>query len=364
MDGLFFNQNIKNIMFYFLFVWSGWLFLTKILFSKISKVLLFVVIYCLYITTITIIMGSVVNLQATLLNILFFPILFSLSLMLERKKSLSEITLYLSSFFIIFSAYSYIWNSNDVVESAASINAIYYVVLATPFTLCLDNKLFKYITIVFAFFAILISLKRTALIAIGVAYVVYFIVENKKKIPWNSGRIKLVISSIGFLIFAYYSYGYLKSNMGIDIFSRFATLKEDKGSGRLDVIYLIFEKMKDLEIFKVILGNGYDGVAKQVGLSAHNDFLEILFDYGIIGLSFYIMLWIILLRYFGRMLKHNYEFVAAFGSALSIFLVMSLSSHLIFIPTYSSIIILFFGYAIYDYKQFYSNNILSSEGNL
>ena len=79
--------------------------------------------------------------------------------------------------------------------------------------------------------------------------------------------------------------------------------------------------------------------------SAHNDFLEIVYDYGIIGLILYVL-------FLGNMIKNLFKLYVNrsryFSMALSatiLYLVVSTSSHLIIYPTYIVFLLLFMSVA-------------------
>lgn len=352
LTGLVFNQNLRNLMIYFIFIWSGFEYVKKMLYQKISKINILILAYSLYILIITFINDRNMHTAAVLLNTLLFPSIFSLSLTLNRNQSFSKTILYIQGFFMIISSYIYLIYSNKIVESAASVNSIYYVVLTIPFVLCMEKKIVKSLALVISCIAILYSLKRTALLASSIAFFTFFITQNKISLKLKRSRFWFLVSCFSFLTIILFSYNYLNDYFGINIFSRFATLKEDGGSGRINLIFITLDRIGRSGFLSILFGHGYDGVARYIGISSHNDFLEILFNYGLIGLTFYLLLWSILLRCFLNMLKNKYRFSAAFGASLSIFLIMSLTSHLIFVPTYFSLIVIFWGYSIYDYENY------------
>ena len=70
----------------------------------------------------------------------------------------------------------------------------------------------------------------------------------------------------------------------VNVTNRFEAMNEDEGNGRLDIYSDVFVQYLDSDLFSQLFGHGYNMVSVVLkGPSAHNDFLEVLYDYGIIG---------------------------------------------------------------------------------
>ena len=90
-----------------------------------------------------------------------------------------------------------------------------------------------------------------------------------------------------------------------------------------------------------IFGDGYYGVVKIVGGTAHNDFLEIFFDFGLIGFIAYINIYVVLLKNYLRMNKNKYPYRSQYLVSILTFIIML--SHVIMIPSYMMFICLYWG---------------------
>ena len=63
-------------------------------------------------------------------------------------------------------------------------------------------------------------------------------------------------------------------------------------NGRDEIYTYIFNREDNASFIQFLIGNGYYGVHKDFGKHAHNDFLEILYDFGIFALLAYVVfLW-------------------------------------------------------------------------
>lgn len=80
------------------------------------------------------------------------------------------------------------------------------------------------------------------------------------------------------------------------------------------------------------------------GPSAHNDFLEVLYDYGIIGFIMFIYLHVRVAKTTYKLHKHRSSYFIPYMVSFIIFVVMSIVSHLIIYPTYFCCLVAFWAY--------------------
>ena len=67
---------------------------------------------------------------------------------------------------------------------------------------------------------------------------------------------------------------------------------------------------------------------------AHSDFLEVLYDYGLVGLFLYVLLLLSFIRKAIKLRQARCKSFAAFTAAILIYIILSSISHLIIYPTY------------------------------
>ena len=64
-------------------------------------------------------------------------------------------------------------------------------------------------------------------------------------------------------------------------------------SGRDNIAKLIIDYHgTQANVFQIVFGSGSDGTLRLIGAYAHNDWLEILFNQGIVGIIMYVIYWI------------------------------------------------------------------------
>ena len=96
---------------------------------------------------------------------------------------------------------------------------------------------------------------------------------------------------------------------------------------------------------RLVIGHGHFGVRQDswLEISAHNDFLEVIYDYGLVIFIFYLCLWGYVIRRAYYLYKTKSEMFLPYAASFSIFLVMSMVSHLILYTTYFNYLVMFWG---------------------
>lgn len=241
---------------------------------------------------------------------------------------------------------------------AGAVNSIYYIVLLLPFVLASDSKKIRIAGFISLLILAVVSNKRTAFLVVIAGIAVYFIVYFCSKNISLNKKMLCTVTVVACVFFLNAYFEKIISSLNIDIFERFSTINEDGGSGR-DVIWEgVIEGIKQFNLIEIISGRGFNGVYNYayVGTSAHNDFIEVLYDYGVLGLICYLYFIIEIIMVVLKMKKIDFNLFAAGMSSLVIFFIMSLFSHLQLYPTYFIYFLLF--WAVCNH---YENSIESYE---
>lgn len=251
---------------------------------------------------------------------------------------------------VFFMLYFYIRLVGNL-NNGMVINSIYYQVLLLPFILIIDKPIIKRIGVALIIASVLFSMKRTAFIAVTLVLLIYFFSKKKSNLNLNK-IVKRIFSSILLLLsllFFIKSTSFFSEN---NIFDRFSTLVEDRGAGRLDIWIILFNEIKESSFIDLFLGHGiYTSSLVTGGFTAHNDFIEMLWSYGIGGLILYIGIYTVLIWYAIILKQRKYEYSSLFSASVLFFLIISLFSHLVFVPTYVAYLSLFWSFCICNYKN-------------
>lgn len=247
-------------------------------------------------------------------------------------------------------AYYYFTNfsKNIVIDFEYQDNAAYTLLYFLPIILCVKKNVLKICGIVIILIAMIFSMKRGGLIAFALAVLVYYLIYSLYISSQNKSRIRILLTSIIALGLFFYIFNYYDSVSGNAITSRFQSIEADQGSGRVEIWNWIFDSYgQNGSLFSTILGHGWNAVYRDSGIrSAHNDFLEILYDFGVIAVFIYITFYIKLIKYSFLLIKRKSEYAAPLGAFVVLMLTNSMVSHIITYPKYMILFTLVLGYII------------------
>ena len=228
----------------------------------------------------------------------------------------------------------YIWFLNGGRSSIAAVNAVYFITCLFPIVFLDIKRFMKIIILVSSTACALLSGKRTALIVLVIAFALPYLC----KLLMSDGKNKLknIFSLVALSVLIILLYDYLLDKFNITIFERFQNIAVDGGSGRFDIYHAVIEAFNNSGIINKVLGHGYNGVFNYgvTFTSAHNDFLEVLYDNGFIGLTLYLCFIGGVISTAIKLLKNRMETSFAVLSALMVLICMSITSHLVIYPTY------------------------------
>lgn len=227
---------------------------------------------------------------------------------------------------------------------------IYFSLGLFPFALqMVKNKNLKIFLSATEFFIVFLSNKRTGLIACTIAIVIYIFVKDITGDNKNilKSLAKLIIIALCLYLF-YAITKYIDDKYNLNIYYRLFRLKEDKGSGRGDIYLNIWNAYKESSILEKLTGHGLNsaGIVGKGEDKAHNDFLEILYNFGVIALICIIFFYVSLFVRLFKMIKNKSPYAASFAASLVIGMMLSLFSYFVIFYTYVTCVVAFWGYAL------------------
>lgn len=286
------------------------------------------------------------NILSTLLWCLIYLFFFVLS---RKNPDLFRLSTICFSFIAISSFYGYfkivlyknLIFANKFMYAAA--NEVYFIVLLLPWILLVKNRVVRNSIIIFIIAATFYSMKRNAMIIIICSICCYLIIHYRASI--KKTKLKHVIFSIVIICIMYSMFTYIDNQTGGYLLSRISLLAEDRG-GRPEIYKAAWKlQWEYTDIAGWIFGHGNNAVIENamVGYSAHNDWQEVLYDFGVFGLILYLLLHIYLIRTCFLLVTAKSPYAAAFSVSYVIFFFMSLFSHLIIYPNYFIYLTSFWG---------------------
>ena len=220
-----------------------------------------------------------------------------------------------------------------------------FVALLPALVLFYKKPLIQYAVMMICFYFIVAAMKRGAIIC-GVICLVWFIVTNLKKVQGNRKLIVLVIS-LAMVLGGIYLYYYMLESSSYFRYRLESTMEGD--SSMRDEIYqtLWSHFIHEGNALRFLFGYGANATVKIASNLAHNDWLEIATNQGLIGLVIYLVYWICFYITWRRTKQYPQAFMAI-GMLLIIYLLMTLFSMSYNVMTKSSTMVLGYYLAIAD----------------
>jgi hypothetical protein len=249
---------------------------------------------------------------------------------LYKIELIEKLAFFLLVAVFVFFIISYQHFSNELVlnlEKASSFNT-YSCLYLLPLVLCNRNTLFRIGGLLLVFVSVLLSLKRGGIICFSLALVTFFLYEYYRRNKlFNIKIILLIILVIWFGLFILNKYG-ISENLTV----RFSALEDLQSLSRSYIYSTLWAEIQQFDFVSILFGRGWNAVIThtKIGFSAHNDFLEFLYDYGIITFIVLVSLVIQLMRLTYLEIRRLSPFAGPLLAMLIILLVNSNISHIFF----------------------------------
>lgn len=279
------------------------------------------------------------NSLADTVRVILWPLLFETTyLCCQLRRSRSTFFRYV---FIILAIIGAGYFLETRIGANHQTNTIYFCFLTLPW-LMFNTKKRTMIIILFVFTALcLLSMKRSVMLAVVMVWAFYFLYGMKSK----RSQLYTIVISILILGGVYLVYDKIDDMSGGYLTEHVNKEETDEGKGREAIWAITINMIQTSSPGKLITGHGHFGVRQNsfLEISAHNDFLEVVYDYGLIIFFLYLCLWGYVIRRAFYLFKARSIFFLPYATSLSIFLVMSMVSHLILYTTYFNYLVMFWG---------------------
>lgn len=265
--------------------------------SKFSTSAIIALTLSFYMLGVSFVVGDTLNLSL-FSTIFFWSVTFCISeqniLSLDDVRIISLIAAIVCNLMAIDIILYYPRLSNMVQlnqdQRVAASNSIYYLMSAFIFIFLVQNDTLKKIFMVLPCIAILLVGKSTCLVAVTASILYYF----WRNIVDSTNKSKLIIGALILVgCVSYFSSGFISI---FDTIKGFDGDIQSGGNGRFDIWTAVWNKFVSSDLLSMFFGNGSHAVSGILRLGGHNDFVEILYDYGLIGLVIYLLFWYSLIR--------------------------------------------------------------------
>lgn len=237
----------------------------------------------------------------------------------------------------------YSYGSFDFEDSASPSNVIFWSLCLVPVVFLFKNKTIQILFISIETVLVMVTMKRSAVISMALLLVLFIITIFSKNN--NESRLSRSISKtwtilIAVIIFSVFSpklSGLYENNK-----QRFERIEEDGGSNRVNVWNDTFKGLSNSNIMVIVFGHGVASSQEIIGhTSAHNDFLTLLLEFGIIGGLMYLLFIIKVIKRVLYTRKQDRQLFYCYTSILILLLVVGNVGDLFTCYTYLGFIMVF-----------------------
>lgn len=242
----------------------------------------------------------------TLGNTLYALLAFVMFAFLGKEGILTQKFILVSAILLTVAAIPSFYNAQQLALAKlasggdeATVNASTIFLMLLPLLFCLRNRVVSLVLFCACLFFLITGAKRGNILAAVIPVILYvwmLFKENKKNV------FKISVLIIAVAVIAVWAKGLILSDDYL--LSRYEDVLEGNVSGR-DVIYSTMWNMwSDTDsIVNLLFGYGYNGtfLYSPVHKFAHNDWLEILVDFGLLGALFYAAIFISFARLYFRL---------------------------------------------------------------
>lgn len=276
---------------------------------------------------------------------------FVLFLVIYTYSSRKRSELFLLVFFVFYYAIGlyYINYQQSIRESMLlQINNFYFVIAPLPFLFLIEKPFFRSLFLVLSTFCVVVSLKRSGFIIIVLLllYTTYYYTLSRGKLKRKFWFILFFVAVVGV------AYNYMQS-LDVEYYDRMITrienTKDDGGSGRTSLLKKSQQKIGEMNVIELLIGKGFSACDSEdlnpLGYASfHNDYSEMMYSYGIIGM---LLLFGFIMNLFNKCRyawKNNNRYRYSLMSSIIIFVVFSVTSSVFHYTYYMLPLFMYWGY--------------------
>ena len=212
------------------------------------------------------------------------------------------------------------------------VGEVYSLFFLLPIFLMTKNKVVKIVSVIVVSIAMLFAMKRGGMVSLAIGLLLYFIVNS----IYETGKVqhKNVLSMLFVMVVLYFIVTFFMEDTLNNAMERMNSIGVDEGSDRVPVYETTWRMIINSDGLSVIFGHGWNMVLKNspLGYSAHNDFMECLYDFGMIGACFYLFFFFKLYKSMFILIRFRSEMAAPFAFSVVTFTINSMISHVLIYP--------------------------------
>lgn len=265
--------------------------------------------------------GSYLYLQNALNSLLPFYIFYSFSE--QGKLSVNRIYSYCIIFLLLFIVVYFRYHEQMLLQAALvgierkefTNNAGYFFIMLIPYLFFIKNQLLRLVMLVVIMLFTVMCMKRGAILIGGVSFV-WFLIANFQRERSSKKKTMILFFTIGIICSTVSYIEYLQSTSKY-FRNRIEQTQKGDASGRNMIYPKIWSAIvNDESIVHLLVGRGANSTVRIAGNYAHQDWLELACNNGLIGiilaLSFYITI-------FSTAIYHRHDIPREYYTVLLMF---------------------------------------------
>ena len=285
--------------------------------------------------------SSIGNVLCGSLALTLFSVLSEKGVMTEKAVSVIGIILVIASI-VCYNYYGVLLINKSETDTTTNSYSEFFLMLL-PLLFFIKKPVIKWLLLLICLFFLIIGAKRGNILA---AFIPLVIILRQSLKDSKRSAIKIILTIVLIAGTGFLAYYWTSSNEYL--LYRIEQTNEGDSSGR-DIIY---ETTWNLwyyseSVFSQLFGFGYDSVVNKINVAAHSDWLEILVDYGLVGVLLYLVVYLRFVRQI-RFTKDP-ELKVVIISAVSILFIKSFYS-MSFNTSTLPLLMISFGTALGRYK--------------
>lgn len=322
---------------------------------KINKAITSASIFTLYMIIFPLVEG-VDNIITYMASYIIWPVMFYITYNMNYREKDINLIGYLGALTCNITAYIYITMTNmdiysmlDENNAVAGFNSIYNILLLFPFIFLIQNKLHVLMLTLLPLSSFVISTKSTCILS-AIMVLCYYLYTTFKNLKMSKKVVFIIIGiALLFLFFQFFNFSDTILSLQEDV--------DSGGNGRTDIASRVLDKFfNESSFFEILVGHGSDAIAKALKIGAHNDFLETLYNYGLVGIGIFFYFWYNLIKNI-KLLRCNSEVKRAYIISLIVFFCCCMASKLLGTQIQMILLAIFWGITLKKNDIKYENSI-------
>lgn len=245
-------------------------------------------------------------------NTLYALLAFNLFTFLGTKGVLTASFFSVLAVIITFAGIPYFYHAQELAldklrggGEETTVNASVVFLMLLPMLFFVKNKMLSIVLFCVCIFFLFIGAKRGNILAavFPIIVYIYLVMKDSRKSVWQFFLVLVLI--VGIVI------GAVQLFLADEyLIGRFIDMQEGNSSGR-DFLYFRAWRLwfDSNDLIHYIFGFGFQGALYNMDKMVHNDWLEILVDYGLLGVVFYLTIFISFALFYFKMQKSKIKII-------------------------------------------------------